>query len=102
MSRTIIRCDLGIISGTLLFIKYDQRNWGAGGLSFKYAGQDLYCIIFTAWGGIAVLTRFSAVQEFLNILFTQRNTGRTSIYNNPESFSMGFSPGRDLKMFSIY
>ena len=41
-----------------------------------------------------------SVEEFLNVLFTERKACRASVYHSSESFSVGFSPGGYLKFIS--
>ena len=100
MSRTVGVCNISVVSGALVSVSHHQRNGGAGSFTFKNAGKDLDQVSLFAGSGITALTRFSSVKENLDIVFREREAGRTSVYYSSKGFSVGFAPGGYFKFIS--
>ena len=98
MSRTIGVSDVAVIPGTLVCVSDYELDRSSGCFSLKDTREDLYKIAFLTCGGVAALTRLTAVKEFLDIFFVERKTGRAAVYDSSESLAMGFSPGGNGKM----
>ena len=95
MPRTIAVFDIAVIMRTLIVITDYERNRCSGRILFKNAGKNLDCIRFSAGSSEFTLTRFPAVKKCLYIISGERNPGGTSVYDDSESRSMGFTPGCD-------
>ena len=67
MTGAVIRCDLTVILGVLIFVKYDQRNRSSGCPSLEDTGEDFHPVRFAALCGVTALTGFAPIQEFLNV-----------------------------------
>lgn len=71
VTGTVIGGDLAVVSGLLIVVENDKRDRGAGRLSFKHAGEDLYAIVLLARGRISGLTGLAPVEKLLDIRFTE-------------------------------
>ena len=100
MTGTVGVCDISVISGTLVGIADQKRNWCAGSPSLKNSGKDLYQISLLAGSCITALTWLSPVKKNLDIFFTEREACRAAVENRTDSFAMRFSPGGNYEFFS--
>ena len=100
MTGTIGVCDISVISGTLICIADQKRNWSTGSLSFKNSGKDLHQIAFLTGSCITALTGLSPVKKNLDIFFTERKTCGTAVENGTDGLAVRFSPGGNHEFFS--
>ena len=100
MAGTIVGSNLTVIFRMLILVPYHHGNWGTGCFSFKYTGKNFHRIGFVSLGCKFGLSRFSAVEIFLNILFAKLQSGRAAIHNDTDSFAVGFAPCSDSEYIS--
>ena len=88
MTGTVGICDISVISGTLIGIADQKRDWCAGSPSFKNSGKDLYQISLLAGSCITALTGLSPVKKNLDIFFAERKACGTAVENCTDSLAV--------------
>ncbi len=77
-----------------------QADGGAGGLTLKDTGQDLYGIGLPAGGGVDGSARPSPRQLRINIRGRKGQAGRTAVDDRAQGRAVGFAPGRHPEDFA--
>jgi hypothetical protein len=77
-----------------ILVEYSQRDRGAGSLTFKDSGEDLYPIrLLAGTGGRTTAAGTPPIQVFLNVFKRKGQSGRATIDRRPYRGAMRFSPG---------
>ena len=100
MTGTVGICDISVISGTLIGIADQKRDWCAGSFSLKNSGKDLNQISFLTGSCVAALAGFPPVKKNLDIFLAEREARRAAVENRTDGLAMRFTPGGNYEFFS--
>ena len=105
MARPELVLDVGVVLAALIDIVDEQADGGArghllAGLVGKHARHQAHRIGLAALGGETRLPRPALVEEHLNVLGRQRDTGRAAIDNAADRWTVAFTPGGDPKQMA--
>ena len=89
--------NVAVIVAALIFIAYQQGNWRAGSLAFKYARQDFNCIGFLALRYMTGGTGLAQIQFRLNIGFGQSHARRATVDHTSDSRTVRFAKSSHCK-----
>lgn len=88
-------CGLGIIRGTRIGAFDDDGNRSAERKAAFDSRQYPAAIVLGARGGVFVLRRLAAIEGSLDDVFTERQSGRTTVHDTSHGWSVRLAESTD-------
>ena len=89
-----------VVRGVVLGVAHEKSDGGAGGASFKDAGEEFDLIGFAAWGGEAALSRSAAVELVLNEIGVDVEAGGHAVDDAAYADAVAFAKGGEAEELS--
>ena len=89
-----------VVGGVVLGVAHEKSDGGAGGASFKDAGEEFDLIGFAAWGGEAALSRSAAVELVLNEIGVDVDAGGHAVDDAAYADAVAFAEGGEAEELS--
>ena len=80
-----------IIAGAGVAVEDHSGNGCAASVTIHDAGQKVRTILLFSRGRPVILSRCTAIQEFLKLVQIYRQTGRDAVQSNTDGFAMGLA-----------
>ena len=89
-----------VVGGMVLGVAHEKSDGGAGGASFKDAGEEFDLIGFAAWGGEAALSRSAAIELVLNEIGVDVDAGGHAVDDAAYADAVAFAEGGEAEELS--